>query len=232
MTRSVVFALALASLSLHAPARAQDCAIIDCVNLGGMGVQAGVDLGGIIFKANAFFGVDVSVYLTSAEDTGMKSPVYLPLQPGIGRAQVQVPDIYHAMTFASKDKAYVWQYVIGHEVAHAYQDRTGISSALKFPFSSDVAVELHADFLAGFFLARQYGLSGMALDGVLDEVQRLPTGKPGDADFHGSHAQRVVMVSRGALLGLTQPEYQVSDASACAVDLVFGILASSRGECG
>ena len=214
-------------------ADAQDCSTAGCINLGQIGDQSGVNWSRLVSTANAFYGTNAKVYLVSSIDFGLRAPVFLREQEGIQQGQIQIPDIYHALAYKAggTDAKYLWQYIVGHEMAHAFQERTGFAAALTAPFSSNVGVELHADFLAGFFMARQYGLSSAALDRVLDEVESLPTGKKGDRDYHGTHIQRVKMVSQGALLAVSDREAGLTKANQCAVDYTFQLLVGGEVKC-
>ncbi|MEO1303959.1 MAG: hypothetical protein AAFV37_03210 [Pseudomonadota bacterium] len=228
-------AMALGTIALSASPTAAsiDCELASCIDLSDLDGSSGVDWSTLINDANEFYETDTNVYLVSAFDEGISSPYFLPEQESVTKGQIHIPDIYHWVVSNGRadDAESIWKFIVGHEMAHAYQVRANLDKSLVGPFDSVVVLELHADYLAGFFLTKRYGLSVTELDSILNEVERLPTGEPGDPDFHGAHAQRVIMVTRGALFAVADPGADLKGASICGLEMALELIANTRSGC-
>lgn len=230
---SVVLGLAAAGLGVGAaPAAAQDCGDGGCIaDIERLPGGPYVDIGDIVRRARRFYGVDTRAYIVSSDRSGQILPYYLRRDPPIVmRGQIQIPEIYYAGTELKNrgQQHYVWHYIIGHEMAHAYQDRLRLVEAMRgiYANKSVVMVELHADFLAGFFLAKEFGLSGVAIDNLLRELRDLPSGGPDSPSYHGEVGERFFMATQGALMAFQRPTPTLQDASARGVRCAFDILAA------
>lgn len=210
-----------------------DCSRSACLDVSGLPASRNVDWADMIRRAHRLFGVRTGVFIVPSARTRARLPYMLPQQvPLIMEEQIHIPEIYHFVTehkFRGKDH-FVWHFIIGHEMAHAYQERLNLIEAMKGPFNSVVMAELHADFLAGFYLTREYGLTVAAIEQLSEEVSELPTGQPGDVVYHGSPTQRFFMVTQGALLALRTPRPTLAEASAEGLRQAFDMaLKVTRG---
>ncbi len=232
-------ALALCATTLVAApeTRAADCALGGCIDASRLPPAPTADMADIVARAQAFFGVDTKVYIVSSAAAGAVLPYYQPaLPPIVAEGQIQIPEIYHAVREAAAGGRphYVWHYIIGHEMAHAYQDATGLIAAMRAPVDSVILAELHADYLAGYFMAAEFGLSSGAIDQLLRELKVLPSGRPGEPSYHGSVTQRFVAATQGALLALARPRPDLAEASRRGALCVFelaGVAESAGALC-
>ncbi|MCI4662473.1 MAG: hypothetical protein MRY63_11720 [Neomegalonema sp.] len=225
-----LFVLSLLGLLLVLPgqrAQAQilDCSIMDCLDASYLPPSGPNDMAEVIRRAQGFYGVDTRVYVVSHRESAAKLPVFVLKRPGLIDAdQIHVPDIYHAsIEFQhAGEKHFIWHYIIGHEMAHAFQKHSRLIEAMGAGmFRSNVAVELHADFMAGFFLGREYGLDVLAIDQLARELETIPAGKPGDVHFHGAPRQRYFVMTQGALFALRRPVPTLNEANAEAIGVAF-----------
>lgn len=220
-----LLAAVLIVAGVSTPAAAIDCARGGCIDASRLPPGPGVDWRDLISRAQRFFSADAGVFIVSSAEVQASLPYILPRQVSISVNQIHIPEIYHAQIEARYAGAphYIWHYIVGHEMAHAYQYRLGVVEALEGPFDSVVAAELHADYLAGFFLAREYGLSIAAIDQLLEELRSLPSGKPGDFSYHGEPEQRFFALMQGALYSLGRPAPSREDASVSGLELAFDL---------
>lgn len=217
--------LAACVVAAPPPAVALDCEFEACLDVSLL--PGGVDWADLVDRGQRFFAIDTRVYIVSFEKVRAPLPYMQRALPPIP-AQVHIPEIYHAAIESkhSGERHYVWHYIIGHEFAHVYQDELKLIEALRAPYRnrSHVAFELHADFLAGFFIASQYGLSINAIDNIFDELNALPSGEPGDETYHGEPHQRFYMATQGALMALRSPRPSLAQASAEGVRRLGEVL--------
>lgn len=239
LTVALTVALALiATLLAVGPDRAaaRDCGDGGCIaDLERLPGGEYVDAGDIVRRARRFFGVNARAYLVSSDSTGMVLPYYLRRDPPIVmHGQIHIPEIYFAGTELKNRgrEHFVWHYILGHEMAHAYQDRLKLVEAMRGVYAnrSVVMVELHADFLAGFFLAREFGLSSVAIDNLLRELRELPSGGPDSPSYHGETGERFFMATQGALMAFQRPTPTLQAASARGVRCAFDLLAARDTE--
>ncbi|MCI4664893.1 MAG: hypothetical protein MRY74_09245 [Neomegalonema sp.] len=223
----VMLAAMLAALLTGAPAApALDCSFGGCVDVerlpGGT-----VNLTQIVQRAQKFFKVTTKVYLVRSS----KAKAWLPYmlakaEPFVMTDQIHIPDAYHAITEVSSagKPHFVWHYIIGHEMAHAYQQRTGILAALVKPTDTVLLAELQADYLAGFFMGAAYNLPTSAIAQLRKEIKGLPSGAPGAPNYHGRPGDRFFITTQGALHALAQPRPSLASAAkrglACAIDIL------------
>ncbi|MEL6316889.1 MAG: hypothetical protein AAFR16_04525 [Pseudomonadota bacterium] len=221
-------AAAAAALGAPAPARAIDCDFGGCTDVARL-PPGSVDMAEIVRRAQGFFETDAKVYIVSSARVQAVLPYMLPRQPPfVARNQIHIPEIYHAVTelkYGARPH-FVWHYIIGHEMAHAHQKDLRLVEAMSAPIDSVVIAELHADFLAGFFMARNYALSAAAVEELLREIQDLPAGQPGEQDYHGAPGERFFAATQGALYALARPAPTLRAASAQGVRCVFDIIAA------
>lgn len=232
-------ALAAAALlaAAPAPATAIDCTLGGCIDAARLPMRSGVDMAEIIARAQRFFRADAPVYVVSSDVVRTPLPYMLPRQePLVTRHQIHIPEIYHAQVELLRRGAprFVWRYIIGHEMAHVYQEELKLLEAMVAPVGNKVVLaELHADYLAGFFMAAEFGLPAQAIEELLREMRTLPSGRPGTPGYHGAPAQRFFMVGQGALSAYRRPRPTLAEASVAGIDCVFGmVLGSGAAACG
>lgn len=231
-SRGVRRALRLAALVVAAavaPSVAQDfdCSRADCIDVERLPGAGSSDLGAITRRAQRFFGVDAKVYIVSSEQMKAALPYMLPRQiPEVLADQIHIPELYHAATELKHAglEHYVWHYIIGHEMAHVSQERGAAIRTFQAFCDASVLIELHADFLAGFFIASEYHLTQGAIDSLLSETSELPSGRPDAPDYHGEPRERFFVATQGAVLALQRPRPTVGDASAQGFNLVYDLV--------
>lgn len=230
--RRIGRAIAIAAALSASPAAAVDCALGGCIDATRLPAASGLNWADLVGRAQRFFGVSANAYIVSSSSMRAYLPYMLPRQATISADQIHIPEIYHAQIEArhAGHQHFVWHYIIGHEMAHGYQYRLRLVEAMKGPFDSVVAAELHADFLAGFFLAREYGLQPVAINQLLSEIQQLPTGRPGDQAYHGEPTQRFYIAMQGALFALKRPSPSREDASVKGLELAFELAQGAKAQ--
>ena len=175
-------------------------------------------------RARAFFSVDLDFYLVDGAAIGANLPYMLPRQPPlILRSQVHIPREYvaeiEALEAYNKEVA---AFVVGHEAAHAYQERTGLLDRLLLVSGLDTVLlmELQADYLGGFFAGVATGPKMKAHDAIIEQIKLLPSGRPRDPEFHGLFGDRFSLSSTGFLNATRYPAVDVDKASNLALDVV------------
>lgn len=103
--------------------------------------------------------------------------------------------------------------LVAHEVAHAYQCNLGIT-----PNLTGVQCELHADFLAGYYLGRKTHFTLTNIKQFADELYRRGDFKFNDPQHHGTPEERVRMMLIGASVNILT----LDDASRYGYRLVTG----------
>lgn len=228
-TKAALIALAAAAALSAPPAQAADCGFGGCVPVSRMPASGGADMAAILRRAQRFFGVQAEAYIVSSDDVKARLPYMLPRQePFIMTNQIHIPEIYHARTEINHigKKHYVWHYILGHEMAHVYQKENNLIELMSAPFpnKSVVIAELHADYLAGFFMASEFHLSATTIDNLLRELKDLPVGPRGAADYHGEPGQRFFVTTQGALAAFKRPTPTLREASGAGVECVLNLL--------
>ena len=218
---------AAAALSLGAtPAAAIDCEFEGCLDVTRL-PGGSVNWAQLVQRCQRFFGATTRVYIVSFSRVRANLPYMQRALPPIPE-QIHIPEIYHATIERQHagQPHFVWHYILAHEFAHVYQDRLDLISALQFTYADEkhVEFELHADFLAGFFLASEYGLHMEALDQIMAEVNALPSGRPEDATYHGEPHQRYFLATQGALLALRRPRPTLAEATAEGINRLGDVL--------
>lgn len=87
------------------------------------------------------------------------------------------------------------QAVFAHEYAHAYQSRIKLIASGKLP-------ELHADFLAGYYIASTKSITNQQFQSILHEFFSLGDNDFFSEDHHGTSEERSCAIAEGFLLGL------------------------------
>ena len=211
------------------PASAADCSFGGCIDVANLPAGAGADMADILRRAQRFFQTSATAYIVSSDSANATLPYMLPRQePFVMRHQIHIPEIYHARTeIAHLGKAhYVWHYILGHEMAHVYQEELGLIDAMTGPFKNQsvVLAELHADYMAGFFMAREFQIDAVTIDNLLKELKELPVGVKGSASYHGEPGERFFITTQGALAAFRRPTPSLADASALGVNCAFDLL--------
>lgn len=226
-----LFAVALAIAALLAPgaARAADCGFGGCIDVASMPAGGGADMAEILRRAQRFYKSKATAYIVSSQDARATLPYMLPRQePYVMAHQIHIPEIYHARTEIGQSgkKHFVWHYIIGHEMAHVYQEELGLIEAMAGPFKNNsvVLAELHADYMAGFFMAREYRIDAVTIDNLLKELKELPVGERGSSSYHGEPGERFFITTQGALAAFRRPTPTLSQASSAGVKCAFDLL--------
>lgn len=214
--RFILGGSAAALCGAASPAWALDCEFERCLDAARL-PGAVVPWRRIISRGQRLFGISTKVYIVSFAQVSARVPYLQRANTEFAvPEEVHIPEIYHATIEAQHAgrEHYIWHYIIGHEFAHSYQDRIGLIDAFTFPKNANTSFELHADFLAGFFIAREFGLALDAIDQIFDEVRLLPNGERGTSQYYGEPTQRYYMATQGALLALRHPTPSLAEASA------------------
>ncbi|MBX2856652.1 MAG: hypothetical protein KTR21_16815 [Rhodobacteraceae bacterium] len=218
-------------LGAAGPARAIDCDWADDQCLDASRLPGGVGWSELVRRGHRFFGIDTKVYIVGHADVRARIPYMQRALPPL-KAQVHIPEVYHARVESDHagQEHYIWHYIVSHEFAHVYQDSIGFIDALRLasPGQSHQMFELHADFLAGFFIGREYSLPLPVLDQLLNELNTLPAGDVTAVDFHGSTRQRYFVATQGALLGRSRPNMTLSQATAEGLNVVWDLVLPSN----
>ena len=90
--------------------------------------------------------------------------------------------------------------VLAHECAHIFQYFSAYHVRLRE--STNRLIELHADLLAGYYMAKKLGSAGAKLSGLQRTLIQTGTYNPLDSESHGTAAQRNVALDKGYLLSL------------------------------
>ncbi|MEL6979656.1 MAG: hypothetical protein AAGM38_13380 [Pseudomonadota bacterium] len=204
-----------------------DCALrTDCVSLRDDPV-----LGPIIAEARAVFGVEPDFYLTETAAFGADLPYMLPSQPPfILRDQVHIPRAYReAVDDIGPTSEAVWSFIIGHETAHAYQEKSGLmrSLFLEIGVRSPILIELQADYLGAYFAGRSGGVAVDRAETMVAELWALPQGRWRDPDFHGFTSDRVVALYMGFLAGIPSRKIDLAGATDASLDLICTVAQPS-----
>ena len=229
--RGVVLAL-VAALGLWGAAdlaRAADCAHGGCIDIATLPPTPHSDMAGVLSRAQRFFRTRATAYIVSSQSAAATLPYMLPRQkPFVLEHQIHIPEIYHARTEIKQSgrKHYVWHYILGHEMAHVYQEELGLIEAMSGPFKNNsvVLAELHADYMAGFFMAREFRVDSVTIDNLLRELKELPVGPKGSASYHGQPGERFFITTQGALAAFRRPTPTLEQASAMGVNCAFDLL--------
>lgn len=215
-----------------AAAEAIDCNLGGCVaDVARMPASPNADMADILKRAQRFFGTNTQAYIVNSNVKRATLPYLLRRQGVIvERSQIHIPEVYYArIELQHRGKRhFVWNYIIGHEMAHAYQEQTGLLKEM-FVEDSVLLAELHADYLAGFFMAREFELDATAVDSLLRELQDLPAGEPGSADYHGEPGWRFFIATQGALAAFKRPTPSLAQASAAGAGCVLDLLFVNKG---
>jgi hypothetical protein len=88
--------------------------------------------------------------------------------------------------------------IIAHEFGHIWAMRAGVMDTLNAGQHTVKRSELHADFLAGYFLGtRKRTEPGLSLQSAGDLFNRIGDYNLNDEDHHGTPAERVVAAEEG-----------------------------------
>lgn len=113
--------------------------------------------------------------------------------------------------------------VCAHEFAHIFQFRTGYFDRLQAMYYTSKPYELHADFLAGYFVGLTKAMHpSITLDALHDSFYRMGTYDARDPDFHGTPAERAQAITLGirsatsglSLDGVAQRAFSFATSSA------------------
>ena len=106
--------------------------------------------------------------------------------------------------------------VLAHECAHIFQFFSGYAQSLRG--QTPVRVELHADVLAGYYLATKVGSAGGRLAVMQRELIKHGTYNPQNPNYHGTPGQRNAALDEGYTLARNGVTFE--DAAKEAADFV------------
>jgi hypothetical protein len=93
-----------------------------------------------------------------------------------------------------------FEVILGHEFAHIYQVRKGHVEPLRMAAGGGAKyVELHADFMAGWFMSQRSQTTFGVLERVTDTLFARGDNKVGTPGHHGTKAERFAAVLQGYL---------------------------------
>ena len=221
-----------AALLLMRPgdAEAADCSVSGaCIDVATLPATPHTDMADILRRAQRFFRTRATAYIVSSQSAAATLPYMLPRQPPfVLKHQIHIPEIYHAKTEIGQrgKKHFVWHYILGHEMAHVYQEKLGLIDAMSGPFKNNsvVLAELHADYMAGFFMAREFRVDSVTIDNLLRELKDLPVGTRGSSSYHGEPGERFFITTQGALAAFRRPTPSLREASRLGVNCAFDLL--------
>jgi hypothetical protein len=119
--------------------------------------------------------------------------------------------------------------IVAHEFAHILQYRARYYEDLltKDKGGTVRCVELHADFMAGWFLGLPSQSDFVTIDSIDAFAESLY--RRGDTDFtnpqhHGTYAQRYAAMLKGFFLGHSRPSASLSSIAQLGADFVVGLV--------
>lgn len=134
-------------------------------------------------KLERFFGFDVH-FLFQQEASGENARFYYQCQYGCtGTVVLGINYLINLATFYKSNYLYIAQYALAHEFAHGAQKLGLWNEGWKRP-------ELHADFLAGFYIGKNYNYSNEFLDLFRQEARRLSDDNIYSSGHHGLPVER------------------------------------------
>lgn len=222
--RAASAAAAMLAVFAGPPALAYDCALQEtCIDMETLPPTDVFDWPGLILDVRRFFDTDAKFYIVDAQEVRATLPYTIPRQePFIQKTQVHIPDTYFATTDgrAGRQGSLLWPFVIAHEAAHVRQDSLGLISPQTTVFGSVVWTELYADFMAGFFIGRQFQLSPEEVrEKLAAELRGFPSGDKRTRYYHGGPTLRLEAIAAGA--DFASDGGTLSDARGAAVRATF-----------
>jgi len=96
-----------------------------------------------------------------------------------------------------------FEVILGHEFAHIYQARKTLTGALFAANSTGKLVELHSDFLAGWFMSKRNSLDRESLNVAVNALFSRGDNSVNKPGHHGTKAERYAAVMQGFIRGPT-----------------------------
>lgn len=92
-----------------------------------------------------------------------------------------------------------FEVIVGHEFAHVYQVRKNLTERLMVAEPTGKFIELHADFMAGWFMSQRHNLTTDILQFVANVLFERGDQAVGLSGHHGTKADRFSAVLQGYL---------------------------------
>jgi predicted metallopeptidase len=163
-------------------------------------------------KQSAFFGYRPAFILYSG---GEKNAAATPdAWPEIPATQGTI--LYNIEMLQEQLKASTWggailAGVIAHEFGHIYQSFSGQMSKLKALDTTVKFIELHADYLSGFYMGGKFG--SIDVKPYADAFFKIGDYGFSDPDHHGTPEERYFVLKAGYNLRLRSRDLHVSQAA-------------------
>ncbi len=130
-----------------------------------------------------FFGFDVH-FLFQQEFSGVNARFYYQCEYGCtGTVALGINYLTSLFKRYNEKAFYLFQFALAHEFAHGAQKLGFWNEGYKRP-------ELHADFLAGFYIGKNYNYSEELLNSFLAEARYLADNKIYSEEHHGLPVER------------------------------------------
>lgn len=134
-------------------------------------------------KLERFFGFDVH-FLFQQESVGFNAHFYYQCEYGCtGTVALGINYLVGLFERHKSNAYYIFQYALAHEFAHGAQKLGYWNEGYKRP-------ELHADFLAGFYIGKNYNYSNEILASFREEARFLSDNNIYCIQHHGTEIER------------------------------------------
>ena len=94
-----------------------------------------------------------------------------------------------------------FEVIMGHEFAHIYQARKNLTDALLAANSKGKLVELHSDFMAGWFMSKRNNVDRDSLNVVANALFSRGDNGVNEPGHHGTKPERYAAVLQGFIRG-------------------------------
>ncbi len=147
-------------------------------------------------KQSAFFGYRPAFVLYSGgEKNAAATTEKLPQYPQTDGTILYNIDMLKEQLAISKWGGSILAGVIAHEFGHIYQFYSGYDERLKVLHSTVEFIELHADFLSGFYMGGKYG--AIDIKDYADAFYKIGDYGFTRASHHGTPAERYLALKAG-----------------------------------
>jgi hypothetical protein len=169
-------------------------------------------LGKALLLIRAFFGVNPGVGMY--DDYGQPNALtYAESFVKGARGTVALgQDLLKRQLLAHSDDGISVLGILAHEFAHVLQNDHNLGVRLRLPDNSVKLIELHADFLAGLYLAHLADGPNVRLYETGQTFSGLGDTEFGNPDHHGTAKERVAAVEFGFRIGRLHPDLRPPNA--------------------
>lgn len=165
----------------------------------------------ILFRAARVYQLDRSEYPTfhflppgaaGGDGFASDSVVLNPGTKGLVAVSLTLLHVYQPAQSSGSEQTglLALETIIGHEFAHIYQMRNNYIDRLSLGGGSKY-IELHADYLSGWFMSKKNGLNIAALRPVADALFSRGDSAVGQPGHHGTKEERFAATLQGYLRG-------------------------------